>query len=856
MTAALAAIWLTSVLYAQQTPETFLGFQVGADFRLARWERIVEYFEHVADASDRVLLEEIGRTGRDNPLIMATIAAPATLRDRDRYRGMQRQLADPRLVPEGRETALLADAKTVIMIMCNIHATEIASSQMAMELLYELATATDPATREILDDVIVLLIPSVNPDGVGIVIDWYERTLGTPFEGSGPPWLYHPTAGHDNNRDWFMLNLPETRHITKVLYKEWFPVVALDVHQQGRDRGRLFVPPYYEPLNPNIHPLINEMQKVIGGHMAAELNAAGKKGVNSYAQYDNWWHGGNRTTPYRHNIVGLLTEAASVRIASPVFLTFNDLKGGRNFPDHNKAVTFPDPWPGGWWRLRDIVEYELIAIRSLLTLGARYRDQFNANYLKMGRDAIAAGSADSPYAWLVPRDQWDQPTAGTMLDILHQGGLDIQQAQAAFTADNVDYPAGTWIIPAAQPYRNHAKDLLEPQDYPDRRITPGGKPDPPYDTAGWTLSFQMGVQTVSVAGAFDVERETVTAFTPQGRVRDGSAGYGYAVANRANNDRILINRYLQADGREVEMVQEPLRVGNVDFDHGAVIFPRLSGDAARQFQEDALALGVDCIPVNREPDVARVGIRQPRLALYGPWQSNMDEGWTRLVLEQFEFPYTTLRNAEIRAGRLRERYDVIIVAAQSAAGIKNGNDRNFPEYIGGVGEEGTVNLRAFVESGGTVIFFGQACSFGIEEFQLPVTNVLEDLNQEEFFCPGSVLAIDVDPVHAVAWGMPRRASAYFRDGLAFDLENETTPTDDLDSPIEGPAAEIIATYASRDVLRSGYLIGPEHLQNRAAAVVAYLGEGRVVLFGFRPQHRAQPHGTYKMIFNAIYYGVM
>jgi hypothetical protein len=845
-------------LQAQQAPASFLGFPVGADFKLARWETITEYFRQVADASDRVLVEELGKSTDGNPLIMATIASDDVIRDIDRYKDIQRQLADPRLIPNGRQAELIRDSKTVVLITCNIHATEVGSAQMAMELLYELARGDSPEIREILDNVIILLAPSINPDGVNLVIDWYERTLGTPYEGSAPPFLYHPYADHDNNRDWFMLNLDETRLMTKVLYKEWFPAIVWDVHQQGMDRGRFVVPPYYEPLTPNMHPLINEMQKIIGGHMSTDLNAAGRKGINSYAQYDNWWNGGNRSTPNRHNIIGFLTEAASVRIASPVFLEFDELRGSRNFPDHSKAVTFADPWPGGWWRLRDIVDYELIAARSLLTLAARYRETFNRNYVQMGRDAIAEGGSDSPRAWIIPADQWDQPTAVKMLEIMQAGGVEVHRANAPVTADGVTYPAGSHIIKMVQPYRLFIRDLLDRQDYPDRRLFKNGPPDPPYDAAGWTLSLQMGVDAVPVVNAFDSDVNLLDSLVADGRVRDGSAGRGYAVLNRANNDRQLMNRYLSEPDRRVIVTQDAWSAGNTEMQPGAMIFQGLSGDAQDQFLQQARDLGCDLIPLSREPDVAKVALGQPRLGLYQPWDAVIDEGWTRLVLDQFEFSHTPVLDEEMRAGRLIDRYDVLMLASQSANSIRKGisETKIFTEYAGGLGDDGVANVREFVQNGGTLVTFGAASGFAIDELELPVKNVLAGLKQEEFFCPGSILGLDVDTVHPLGYGMPKLASAYFRSGMAFELTTDSAPANDFDEPEVGPAAEVIARYANRDVLQSGYLIGPEHIEGKAAVVVVHVGEGQVVLIGFRPQHRAQSHGTYKMIFNAIMYSLM
>ena len=385
-------------------PESVIGHKVGADYKLARWEKIVEYFETLDRSSDRVQVREIGTSTENAPYILVAISSASTIRQLNKYRMLQSKLADPRKIADDADRAkLLREAKTTIIITCGLHSSEVAGSQMAMELAYWLASSDDPRTREILDNCIILLVPSANPDGNNKIVDWYEKYLGTPYEGGRMPWLYQKYAGHDNNRDWFMLNLKETRTLTRIMYHEWYPSISWDVHQMGSRGARLFVPPFYDPVNPNVDPLIHQSLLLVGGHMATELQEAGRTGVVYRAIYDNWWQGGNRTTPYRHNVIGILTEAASAKIATPIFQTHRDLRGGgRGFPSHDASVTFPEPWPGGWWRLRDIVDYELDAARGLFTLAARYRDRFVRNHLALSEKSLRLGREQPPFAWLVP----------------------------------------------------------------------------------------------------------------------------------------------------------------------------------------------------------------------------------------------------------------------------------------------------------------------------------------------------------------------------------------------------------------------------------------------------------------------
>ena len=452
------------------TPESHLGFIPGADNRLASWRSVVDYYHKVAAGSDRVVVRELGKTTENRPYIAAFVSSTANITKLDRYRAIQRTLAQPTSPdPVPHLAELVEESKTVVLITCSIHANETASTLMSLELLHRLATGDDPETREILDKTILILVPSANPDGVDIVADWYERTKGHPWEGSGLPWLYHKYAGHDTNRDWFMLNLKETQLLTKLLYQEWFPTMAYDVHQMGGRGARMFVPPFFDPINPNLDPRTNQGIFLIGAHMAADLASYGKQGVLTNAMYDNWWNGGNRTAPQRHNIVAVLTEAASVKLASPIFVDKNQLAGAtRGFANHDPAVNFVDPWAGGWWRLRDIVDYELITARSILTLAARYKAQFQTNYQRLGIEAIQRGRTEPPFGWLVRADGRDPGTAARMIKILHDSGIQIRRARAEFQADGVGYPAGTFLLPADQPYRAHLKDLMERQVYPNR----------------------------------------------------------------------------------------------------------------------------------------------------------------------------------------------------------------------------------------------------------------------------------------------------------------------------------------------------------------------------------------------------
>ncbi len=838
---------------AIRSPEDFAGHRMGADYKLVRWDGIVEYFRLVGEASPRVNVRELGETTEGRPFILAEISSPDAIAARDRHMETQRRISDPRLIADAdEERRLIETAKTVVFINCNLHSTEIASSQMALELLHDLATGDTPEIREILENTIIVLVPSANPDGLEKVADWYYRSFDTPWEGSGMPWLYHTYAGHDNNRDWFMLNLKETRLETDVLYYEWLPNVVYDIHQMGSGSIRYFVPPFFDPKNPNIHPLNDDMMLIIGGHMALELTRHGKSGVAHSAMYDNWWQGGFRTTVYRHNMVGLLTEAASVRIASPIFQRKSELRGvRRGLPEYALSINFPNPWPGGWWRLRDIVEYEKISCMSLFTLAARYRALFVSNTIKQARESIERGREEPPFAWLVPPDQHDPGTAADMLQRLRATGIEVHRATAGFSADGVPYPPGTYVMYASQPFRLHLKDMMERQDYPDREQYPGGPPEVPYDNAGWTLPLQMGVRTIAVNSPFACEAVFVDRVEkPQGEPR--GSGSGWLVRAGANDAYRLLNR-LADRGIDVSVVAASRGTGSSAITPGSLYIDD------RGAVRDAMPGLLDGLSVDLEgsgrPDGTLADAPSPRMALYQPWTASADEGWTRLVLDNFEYGYTSLHNAEIRAGDLYSRYDCIVLPSVGPGTIMNGHapDSTEPQYVGGIGDEGVVALQDFVKDGGTLVCIDASCDLPIDRFNIPVKNIVRGKKLEEFFCAGSILRVWIDNTHPVGYGSPEWVSGYFTRSQAFELMDPKN-TKDMEkerNPAERFPAKVVARYSDTVLLESGFINGGELIRDTPAIVEVEYGAGKIVLMGFRVQNRGQPHGTFRLLFNAI-----
>ena len=743
------------------SPSQFLKIDVGADKTLADYTQIKSYFRALDAASPRVDVEVLGKTTLGDELIMAVISSEENIRNKERIRRQAKQLADPRGLSEADAEAIIREGKAVVLVTCNIHSSEIASSQMAMEWAHALATAQDPETKKRLDDVVLLIIPSLNPDGQTMITDYYRKYAGTKYEGGRLPWLYHHYVGHDNNRDWYMLTQLETRAVNRAVYHQWSPQVFVDEHQMGTDGPRMFIPPFSDPVDPDVHPLIWREANLIGSNMAFRLEQAGKSGLIYGYSFDAYWLGGTRNTGWWKNITGMLLEIASARIASPIYIEPTELRGGsKGLVEYKPTINHPNPWKGGWWRMRDIMDYERIASDALHELASRYRADLLRNLLTRSRAAIAHGSTGEGYR--IPKQQHDWPTAQYLAWLMAEHNVEVRQAA------NGDY----WI-PLAQPYSKFVEEMLEPQRYPEVKLQPGRDILRPYDVASWTLPLQMGVK---------VERTAM----PEGTTR-------VTEVKPATKDVIA--------------------------------------------RGDKLA-------------------RKPKVATYKPWQASMDEGWTRWLLDTYNVPVKGLSPQEIQKGITG--YDALILPDLQkdviATGRRRATDASMryeeelpPEYRGGLESSGADALRKFVDGGGTLLAFGESCDYVIEQFNIPVRNALAGVREEDYSNPGSLVRLKIRGDHPVTAGMPAETAAFLDGPIAFDT---TAPANDTQR-------WVLASYPedARDILLSGWIEGEQRLARKAALVAVTYGKGKIVLYGFRPQHRGQTHATFPLVFNALWWSV-
>jgi len=852
----LALISASTSLAQVPAPASVLGFEPGADYKLANYDQVADYYQQLSAASDRVQMSTIGTTSMGRPMTLLFMSSADNLDRLDRWRDISSMLARAR-VAEGKAQQLAEEGKAVVWIDAGMHSTERAPGQAMLTLAHRVATEESAEMQKIRENVVLLLMPMMNPDGLDIVENWYDRVLDTPYETSSPPWLYQKYVGHDNNRDWFMNNMPETRAVTDVIYNEWYPQIVVNHHQTSPSWARIFIPPFTGPVNPDIHPGVVAGVNQVGTAMTQRFAMKDMPGVVSNDIFTMFWNGGMRTAPYFHNQIGILTEVAHAT-PTPRYYEPDSLPqhvGERN-PTDGTALFYTDPWEGGESHFGDAVRYTNTASMGVLDVAADRPRQFLYNMYEMGRDEIEAGESGDPYAYVIPAEQWHDREAHNLVNILRQGGIEVDRATSTFEAGGEEYPSGSYVIGAAQAFRPFLMDLLEPQNYPTRRSA-SGEPETPYDLAGWTLPMQMGVTVDRINESFSARLEAVTdSVAPAPGTVRASASYGYAFSHRSNAAVEAANELL-ADGTPVHWAEEGVAANSADLGRGAYVVERNDGTEDR-LERVADEHGLTVHGLAETPDGPLHELQQPRVGIYKSWVPSMDEGWTRWVLKNYDVPVDTLHDADVRSGDLSQYTSIILPDHYSPDLFLHGHESgSMPkEYTGGLGLEGARALEQYVKDGGNIVAFDGASVFAIEQFGLPVRDVTDGVPDSDFFIPGSLIRTTVNTEHPLAYGMQDTVAASFQQSRAFepvqqDLTGEGGREDIKIGP--PPPVEVVARYAEKDLLMSGWAMGAkEHIGDKPAMVNVRHGDGTVVLFGFRPQFRGQPRATYKLMFNALH----
>jgi Zinc carboxypeptidase len=820
------------------TPVSVLGHNPGDDFYLADYEDTIRYFHALAGASDRIKMFTVGKTTRGKDIEIAVISSPQNLAKLDETKQIAGRLAHATDLTDDQARELARTTKVIVHIDGGLHADEVAGPQHTMVLAYKLLSAqSDPQVDAILDQVILVLWPTLNPDGQDMVVHWYRQNLGTKYEVSPMPWLYQDYVGHDNNRDGYMMNMKEEQVVVKTQL-EYSPAIFYCQHQTAPFPARIWIPPFSDPISSNISPLVRSWLNLIGANMTAYLNAHDMPGAISESRFDNWYAGFTDWAHVFRNEISFFTETALYEYATPHFYTVRDFP--KNYQDLRALSMYSTPWEGGWWRLKDAVDYMVGGSMSVLDLAAKNRETLLYNRYQAARNNIEHFRKEPPFAYVISDKQSDVPEAALLAQKLIDNGLDVYTTKSGFKANGVTYPAGSWVIPMDQPFSALAKELFERQRYPDALENGTAKAiDLPYDVTGWTLPLQMGVSVDTVTDPLEAgQRALLTKVTtvelPEAAIE--GTGTVFAVSHKANASFQLINAALRA-GATVSLAQDPVKTAE-GTENGAFLIGGIGrsslAELSKKYAVSAVAVAA---PAHTLP------IKKARVGIYRPWAPSIDEGWTRWILENYGFEPESIYNADMRAADLRNRYDVVVLPDMTSNQLMNGFGPGVVpgEYAGGIGDDGLENLRAFTRDGGTLIALNRTASTLIPLMSLPVKNVIEGVKSDKFFCSGALLRVETE--HAdlpVNLGVADSPVVMFQNGPAF----QTLP---------GFHGAVLARYPKEtSPLESGLLLHPEAIEGKAAAIELAYGRGHIVLFGFKPQFRGQSHATYKYLFNELY----
>jgi hypothetical protein len=867
----LLTLFMVSVtpVSAVDSPETFFGFQPGSDGELLDYEELIEYLQALDAASDRLHLIELGASPQGRPMYVAFISSAENIVALERLREINRLLAlDPDL-DEATRTALVDEGRVFVMATLSMHSSEVGPSQSLPIFAHELVTTNDENLLEPLDKVVMMIVPCHNPDGMDMVVHHYLKHKGTKYEGSSLPGIYHQYAGHDNNRDFVNLSQADTRVISRLFSRDWLPHVLVEKHQMGSTGPRYFVPPNHDPIAENIDETLWLWSGVFGSNLARDMGEDGHAGVAQHWTFDDYWPGSTETSLWK-NVISFLTEAASCKTARPIFVEPTELSvRGKGLAEYKKSVNMPEPWPGGWWRLGDIVAYELSSFHSVLRTAARHDKEILRFRNDICRKEVAKGRNQAPYYFVLPRKQHDSSALLDLVALLEEHGVTVKRLTGDVQVDGRAFAAGDLLVPLSQPFRAFVKEVMEVQQFPVRHYTPGGEMIRPYDITSWSLPLHRGVISWQVdtrspeleAQLDDVSAVDLTADT--GALPNLTKALAYPATDNESYRAAFV---ALGKGLKVDRLEQDTSINGQELTAGTFLVS--GGHGKLGALADALA--VPPLVLLQLPEADTVELAPRKIALVETWFHDMDAGWTRYVLDSYKIPYQVLRPADVKDADL-ESFDVVVLPDSDSGVLKEGRykranryySRDYPpEYSKGMGEKGLQNLVGFLDKGGIIVSWRQSTGLFMEElklkldkpkkgkggddeepeteqFQLPIRDITE--SRKQLYVPGTFLAIELLPDHPLTWGMPERSGVFSRGNPVL---RTSIPTLDMDR-------RVVAAFPEDDILLSGFAEGEEELANTPAMVWISKGKGQLVLFSFNPQFRASTPATYKLLFNAL-----
>lgn len=856
----------TGILTAEtiETPETYFGFKPGADRMLFKYEELIGYLQKLEAVSPRLKLIEIGKSPLGRTMYIAFISAPENIENLDALKAINRRLALDADIADADREAMIEQGKVFFLATLSMHSTEVGPSQAAPVIAYQLVTGEDGEVKEWLDNVVYMMVPCHNPDGMDMVVEHYQKYKDSKCEGSSMPGIYHKYVGHDNNRDFVSLTQADSRAIARIYNLEWFPQVMVEKHQMGSTGPRYYVPPNHDPIAENIDAGIWNWAGLFGANMIKDMTAEGLAGVSQHYLFDDYWPGSTETCIWK-NVIGFLTEGANARVASPLFVEANELRvDGKGLSEYKKSINMPLPWPGGWWRLADLLDYELVSTLSIIKTASRYRREILRFRSDICRKEVIKGKTRPPYYYVMPLCQHDRSELVHLVNLLHEHGVDVFRLTAPLTVEQRIFDEGDIVVPLAQPFRAFIKEVMEPQAFPVRHYTPEGKIIYPYDITSWSLPLHRGLLAVEINTSVPGLPSRLQKVEIPFRLTDKAIEDIWAAifTVKYNESFRAAFRALQW-GLEVERLDEPLQLDGVEFPSGSFVVRSGSAKANRLkelIEEMAAAPKI----VSKSVPFKASAVEMPRLALVETYFHDMDAGWTRYLLDTYSMPFKVVRPGDFAKTDFAGDFDVVIFPDSRKSELMTGKRKRGddyyssyypPEYITGMGKKGMGQLMRFLERGGIIVAWGRSTDLFMgnleipaekskgkgEEFRLPVRDVFRQLRQAGFNCPGSLLRLSLLKEHPLTLGLKKEIGVFFERGPVFAT---SLPRFDMDR-------RVIGTFPEKDILLSGYCEQEEKIGNRSALVWLKKGRGQLVLFGFHPQFRASTQGTYKLLFNAL-----
>ena len=849
---------LSTTIHSQIiTPKEFFGFQPGSDRNLFKYEKLIDYLQELDAASPKLKMVKIGESPLGKEMYIAFISSAENLANLDKLKSINKKLALDPNIPQNELSGMVKEGKVFVLATLSMHSGEVAPTQSSPLIAYELLTSENPEVLNWLDNVVYMMIPSHNPDGMDMIIDHYNKYKGTKYEGSSMPGVYHKYVGHDNNRDFVSLTQSDTKAIASIYNLDWYPQVMVEKHQMGSTGPRYFVPPNHDPIAENIDAGIWNWTGIFGSNIIKDLTKEGLAGVSQHYLFDDYWPGSTETCIWE-NVIGFLTEAASVKYATPIYVEPNELKvWGKGLSEYKKSINMPLPWPGGWWHLSDIVEYEIESTKSILKTASDNRAEILKFRNSICKREVERGKTTPPYFYIMPKKQHDESELVNLVNLLKEHGISVYELTEEINIDNRIYNKGDIVVPLSQPFRPFIKEVMEKQKYPLRHYTPNGEIIKPYDITSWSLPLHKGVNAIEIdeyAISDSQLKEIVDSYRIKGET---PKSYWSVLLNVNNNESFNIAFTALANGLNVKRTNVEVNINGNIIPRGSFLITQ--SDGLNKILQTA-NVSPEYLTAKQEIDAETVSM--PRIGLVETYFHDMDAGWTRYIFDTYNIPFTVIRPGEFKDLKISKKYDVIIFPSSRKSVLMDGKyksgDDYFvtdypPEYTKGMGKKGFQNLLKFVEDGGIVLSWGASTNLfmgamkiekskeDIEEFQFPIKDISKSLGKKGLYVPGSFVSMQLLKDHPITYGMEENIGVFYRGRPVFET---SIPNLDMDR-------RVIGIFPEEDILLSGYSAHEKELSNKSAMVWLKKGKGQLVLFAFNPQFRASTNVSYKLLFNSL-----